>query len=208
MVGGSVVGRHVGHQRGSSTTIKEANGHTRHTTLVCGSESTVEVWEQVDLGSIPGTSSKNTGNGDTNIWFGVYDLKRQDDGSPNLQVERLTVTNDSSVDKESQKSHLICSSVVLQQSSSVVIADGYVGWALSDGRAKGSCESKSLQKHGCDIKIASSESEKDFLELPVSKSLALVPWIESWRASSVGATKPASHKDRERCFCILLSQTR
>lgn len=62
---------------------------------------------------------------------------------------RLTVTNNGGVDDESQEGHLVCSSVVLQQSSGVVIADGSIGRTLSDSGANSSREGKSLEKHVC-----------------------------------------------------------
>lgn len=58
-----------------------------------------------------------------------------------------TVTNDGGVNDQSQKSLLVGSSVVLQQSSGVVVADGRVSRALSDGTGNRSSHSKSLEKH-------------------------------------------------------------
>jgi hypothetical protein len=43
---------------------------------------------------------------------------------------RLTVSNDCSVDDESQQGHLVCSRVVLQQSRGVVVANRRVGGTL------------------------------------------------------------------------------
>lgn len=62
-------------------------------------------------------------------------------------IEALTVTNDSGVDNEGQESLLIESSVVLQQSSGVVVADGYIRRTLSDGTANSGSDSKSLEEH-------------------------------------------------------------
>jgi hypothetical protein len=64
--------------------------------------------------------------------------------------EERTVTNDGRVNDEGQQCHLVCSSVVHQQSSGVVIADGRVCWTLSNSGANGSRESKSSEKHACD----------------------------------------------------------
>jgi hypothetical protein len=63
-------------------------------------------------------------------------------------IERLTVTNDSGVDNEGQKSLLVKSSVVLQQSSCVVVANGHIRRTLSDCTANSGGESKSLEEHG------------------------------------------------------------
>ena len=58
-----------------------------------------------------------------------------------------TVTDDGGVNDQSQKSLLVCSSVVLQQSRGVVVADGCVGRALSDGTGNRNSDSKSLEEH-------------------------------------------------------------
>ena len=60
---------------------------------------------------------------------------------------RLTVSNDSSIDNEGQQSHLVGSSVVRQQSRSIVVADGHVGWSLSNSGANGGCNGKRLEEH-------------------------------------------------------------
>jgi hypothetical protein len=59
----------------------------------------------------------------------------------------LTVTNDGGVDNKCQKSLLVGSSVVLQQSSGIIVADRDIGRALSNRSANGSRDSKSLEKH-------------------------------------------------------------
>jgi hypothetical protein len=67
-----------------------------------------------------------------------------------LEGSRLTVANNGSVDDEGQQGHLVCSSIVLQQSSGVVVADGRVGRTLGKSRTNGSRDGKSLEKHACD----------------------------------------------------------
>jgi hypothetical protein len=62
-------------------------------------------------------------------------------------TEILTVTNDSGVDDEGQESLLVGSSVVLQQSSSIVIADGHIRRTLSDSTANGGGDGQSLEEH-------------------------------------------------------------
>lgn len=62
-------------------------------------------------------------------------------------IEALTVTNYSGVDDEGQESLLVGSSVVLQQSSGVVVADRLVRRTLSNGTANGGRDSKSLEEH-------------------------------------------------------------
>lgn len=58
-----------------------------------------------------------------------------------------TVTDDSSVDDESQQGLLIGSSVVLQQSRGVVVTDSGVRGALGDRTANSCGDSESLEKH-------------------------------------------------------------
>ena len=75
------------------------------------------------------------------------------DASAEVEVMRgsgLTVTNDGSIDHECQQGHLVCSGVVLQQSSGVVVADGSVHRTLSNSSTDSGGDSKSLEKHDCD----------------------------------------------------------
>ena len=65
-----------------------------------------------------------------------------------MAISRLTVTNDNSVDDEGQESLLVGSSVVLQQSSGVVVADRHISRSLSNGTANGGGgDSKCLEEH-------------------------------------------------------------
>jgi hypothetical protein len=93
----------------------------------------------------------------TAFMFGVVSVDGQRDLDATAGEER-TVTNDSSVDDEGQQSHLVCSSVVHQQSGGVVVADGRGCWTLSNSGANSNRESKSSAKHACDnsnVKILS-----------------------------------------------------
>jgi hypothetical protein len=64
-----------------------------------------------------------------------------------MVIAVLTVTNNNSVDNKSQEKFLVSSSVVHQQSSGVVVADGHIRRTLSDSTANGGGDSKSLQEH-------------------------------------------------------------
>ncbi len=61
--------------------------------------------------------------------------------------ETLTVADDGGVDDQGQKGLLVGSSVVLQQSGGVVVADGHIRRALSDGPAQGGGNDKSFEEH-------------------------------------------------------------
>jgi hypothetical protein len=86
---------------------------------------------------IPGTATPTLGLVSGN---GEKELIRED-------IETLTVTNDGGVDNKGQEKLLIGSSVVRQQSSGVVVADGHIRRTLSDDTANGGGDSKSLEKH-------------------------------------------------------------
>lgn len=63
-------------------------------------------------------------------------------------MAQLTVTDDGGVDDEGQEGLLVGSSVVLQQSSGVVITDGSVRGTLgSDTRGEDSRGGDSLEEH-------------------------------------------------------------
>lgn len=64
-----------------------------------------------------------------------------------LIIRQLTISNDCGVDDEGQKSLLVGSSVVLQQSSGVVITDGCTIGSLCHSTANGRSHGKSFEKH-------------------------------------------------------------
>jgi hypothetical protein len=122
LVGGSAVGRHVHGERDGTTIVKEVDGDTGAATTVGGGKTTVEVGEEVDLSAHVGTLGKNTGDG-VHVGLGV-------------------VTNDNSVDEESQEGQLVGTGVLLEESSGVLVADGHVlGECRSSGGSKAGNES-------------------------------------------------------------------
>jgi hypothetical protein len=124
LVGRLIHGGHVLYERSSSTTIEEVDSTTDAAASVCGSKTAVEVWGEVDLGAVVHALGEDTWDLDADIWLGVCDASEK---ASRLQVEgEHTVTDDGSVDDESQESLLVGSSVVHQQSSGVVVADGHV----------------------------------------------------------------------------------
>lgn len=139
------VGWHVLLERSSSTIVEEVDRDTNGTTSVCGSESTGEVWDEVDSGAVEGTVGvEDTWDGDTDVGGGVLCRSvsfRRESAGPTY------VTNDGSVDNQGEEGLLVGSGVVLQQSSGVVVAHGLVGWALGDSEGRSGGDGKSLEKH-------------------------------------------------------------
>lgn len=123
LVGVGTCGRHVLEKRSSSSVIKEVDGNTGATTTVGRGKSTVEVGEEVDLSAVVRTLGKDTRNGDADIGLGV-------------------VSNDNGVDKESEKSELVGTSVVHKKSSSIIVTDAHVSRSLRKGRDSGRKTSK------------------------------------------------------------------
>lgn len=66
------VGRHVLHERSSSTTIKEVDRHADRTTSICRSQATIEVWKKVDCDTIDFSWSEDTWNRNADVWLSVY----------------------------------------------------------------------------------------------------------------------------------------
>jgi len=71
LVGRGAVGRHVHHERNSSTIVKEVDRNTDWSTVVCREQSTVEIWEEVDSSAVVSASCENTWDGDSDIGLGV-----------------------------------------------------------------------------------------------------------------------------------------
>ena len=65
------IGWHVLHEGSSSTIIEEIDRHPHTTTRVCGCESTVEVWEEIDICTIVPASGENAWNRDPDVWHGI-----------------------------------------------------------------------------------------------------------------------------------------
>lgn len=67
------VGRHVLHERSSSTVIEEVDRHAHATATVRGCETAAEVWEEVDLGAVESALGEDPWNRDANVWLSVCD---------------------------------------------------------------------------------------------------------------------------------------
>lgn len=132
LVRAGAVGWHVHHERSSTTVVKEVDGDSRVATTVRGGEASIEVRKEVDNSSVVCTLGKDTWDHDANVGLGV-------------------VTNDGSVDEESQQGVLVGSSVVCQKSSGVVRADGLVRRSLrkrGDGSRKTSKDGGGTHDYG------------------------------------------------------------
>ena len=71
LIRGRVAGRFAHLERGSTTAIKEALGNSTATTHVGRSVTTIEVWSEIDLGTIVHARCEDTWNHDTDIGSGV-----------------------------------------------------------------------------------------------------------------------------------------
>lgn len=70
MLGVHVVGRHVLHQGLGSTTVEEVDGDSL-VAAVAGSQLTIEVRQEVNVGAFVFAGSQDTGDLDTDIGHGV-----------------------------------------------------------------------------------------------------------------------------------------
>ncbi len=71
LVGRGAIGRHVHHERSSSTIIKEVDRNTHWATIVCRKECTGEVWQKVDLSPVIGTLCEDTWDSNADVWLGI-----------------------------------------------------------------------------------------------------------------------------------------
>ena len=62
---------HVLHEGRSSTVIEEVDGHPHVTTGVCGCETTVKVWCEVDFGAIVGALGEDAWYHDADVGLSV-----------------------------------------------------------------------------------------------------------------------------------------
>lgn len=124
LVGGVAVGGHVLHQRSGSTVVKEVDSNTGAAAAVRRGETAIEVGEEVDISAVDLARGKDTGDSDVGPCNTV-----------NGGLGVVGVTDDNGVDEQSQDQQLVCGSVVLEQSGGVVVTDGGVAGALSNGRA-------------------------------------------------------------------------
>lgn len=92
---------------------------------------------------IPGTAIPTFGSVSDSILAKVRGLF--------VEMRKLTVANDNSVDDEGQEGLLVGSCVVLQEGSGVVITDGGAIGTLSGGNADGRGHSESFEEH--DVKL-------------------------------------------------------
>lgn len=133
-----VVGGHVLLEGLGGTTVKEVDA-SGLVLAVGGSESTREVGSKVDLLAIDLTLGENTGNSDASVGLGVCRvLGAMIESGRGPGGTRLTVTNDDSVDEESQELGLVGSVVLLEESLGVLGADGHVIGSSEGGRGGGS----------------------------------------------------------------------
>lgn len=162
MVRARIVGCHVHHERTSSAAVKEVDRNTFGPAHIGRQKCASEVWSQVDCGAIDHGWSENTWHLDADVWLSVYKSSASDS---RMEECRLTVANDCSVDNEGQQCLLVCCSVVRQQSSGVVVADGHVGRTRCKSRANSGREGKSSEKHACGDIQESGEYEMYLLWL-------------------------------------------
>lgn len=122
LVGRSAVGGLVHHERNGTTIVEEVDGDTRAATTVGRGKATVEVRQEVDLSAVVGALGKDTRDS-VHVGLGV-------------------VTNNNSVDEEGQQGQLVGASVLLEQSSGVLVTDGHVlGHSRSSNGSKAGNES-------------------------------------------------------------------
>lgn len=74
-------------------------------------------------------------------------VRVEDTGDGNANVGLGVVSNDGGVDNQGQKSVLVGSSVLLQQSGGVVVADGGAVGALGSNHGGGRSHDESLAEH-------------------------------------------------------------
>ncbi len=139
-MGGFIVCGLVLRQRSGASTVEEVYRDAGAAAAVGGLEGTVEEGQQVDLCAIKGSFGEDSRYNDANIWLCVCEVsllassRGQAWGSPGRS---LTVTDDNSVYESGQQSQLVCSCVVLEKRSCVIITNGCVCWPLRSNRADG-----------------------------------------------------------------------
>lgn len=106
-------GEGVGDDGGGSSTVEEVEGNGR-AVAVGGLQTAVEVGEEVDGLAVVGSRCENTRNIDFGTRKGRVGSARSSE-----------VTDAHSVDQQRQKSVLVCSSVIGEKGSSVLVTDGH-----------------------------------------------------------------------------------
>jgi hypothetical protein len=78
LLGGvGVVSGHVLHEGSSTATVEEVDSTTDAAASVCGSETAVEIWQEVDGGTVVGTWGEDAWDLDADVWLGVCDCQRE-----------------------------------------------------------------------------------------------------------------------------------
>lgn len=132
VLGGAGGGEGVVHEGNSSSTVKEVEGDTLAATAVGGVEGAGEVGGEVDASVVTSAGGEDTGDGDANVGLGV-------------------VANGDSVDDEGQHGLLVGGGVLLEESASVVVADGHIAGTLGSsagGKGKSARNSGGLHYDG------------------------------------------------------------
>lgn len=124
LVRGLVIGRHVLHQRRSTTSIEEVD-RAGFFIDIGREETSVEVGEKVDRLSIVCAGGKDAWHCDTGVGLRV-------------------VANDHGVDKQRQEGILVGWGIVLEQSCGVVVTDRGVGRSLPQDQAQ-------IEKRDCKL---------------------------------------------------------
>jgi len=129
LLGGAGSGERVVHEGSSSSTVEEVEGDTLAATAVGGVEGAGEVGGEVDASEVTSAGGEDTGDGDANVGLGV-------------------VSNGDSVDDEGQDGLLVGGGVLLEEGTSVVVADGDIARTLgSSAGSKGKSARNSVGLH-------------------------------------------------------------